>query len=98
MDTRPLTDSAPAIPTGLEPLKQQCGAKYPDTSSIFLVNYLLCWEKGKKEGLFINVGCQPCCFNWEINGLTAQPRTGIEPHSEFKAWPFPGPQSLLETK
>lgn len=95
MDTRPLTDSAPAIPTGFEPLKQQCGAKYPDTSSIFLVNYLLCWEKGKKEGLFINVGCQPCCFNWEINGLTAQPRTGIELHSEFKALAFPWTTELV---
>ena len=36
-------------------------------------------EKGKKEGLFINVGRQLCCFNWEINGLTAEPRTRIDP-------------------
>lgn len=84
--TRPPTDSARQIPTGLEPQKQ-CGAMYPDTSSIFLVGAML--EKGKKEGLFISMGCHLCCFNWEINGLTAEPRTRTEPHSEFKALAFP---------
>lgn len=59
MDTRPPTDSAREMPTGLEPQKQQCGGHVPRHQFYFLGKLAAMLGEGEEGRIIYKYGMSP---------------------------------------